>query len=359
MAFSDVRRSSRLSYTLTLLLAVGVCSHTVARGDDPPATETPKADSAKPGEASAVNFQAIVTKHNLAAIAEIKEYVNANPEAEDINQAYGFLFQNALSQDSDADAVALADKYLARASTEPQLKVVALQIRALGLVNQENHAEAIKILGEILGERRVRNPGSLVDFGFMLANRIQLSGNIDAVKECYEKIGEAFPLNQQLEGMIETRLDRLSLVGKPAPELKAKDWEGKEINLSEYKGKVLLIDFWATNCGPCLQEMPNVMQCYAKYNPAGFEVLGISLDEVKEQAESLVKRANIPWRQTMNDTGSGELSANYYVPTIPAMYLVNQEGNIVYVDLRGEDLQKALAKLLGDSKPEETKPATN
>lgn len=326
-----------------------------SKGEQPKAEE-PKSGETKPEEKPSDNFQAIITRHNQAAIEEVKEYVNAHPDAEDVNQAYGFLFQNALTLESDADAVAIAEKYLARESIEPQLKVVALQIRSLGFVNQGKYEEALKVLGEILGERRVRNPGSLVDFGFLLANRMQLEGNIEAVKECYEKIGEAYPLNPQLESMIETRLDRLSLIGKPAPELKGKDWEGKQIDLKEYRGKVLLIDFWATNCGPCLQEMPNVLQCYTKFNPQGFEVLAVSFDEVKEQAESLIKRAKIPWRQAMNETESGELSTPYYVPTIPAMYLVDQEGNIAFVDLRGEDLRKAVEKLLNAS---ESKPGAN
>lgn len=320
---------------------------------------TLRADDEKPAEASAEtketdkSFQSILDKHNQAAVVEIKAYIDANPEADDISQAYGFLFQNALALNLDKDAQELAEKYLAREAVEPQLKVVALQIRALGFVEQGKPEEAIKTLGDILGEREIRNPTSLIEFGFSLANRLQLEDNVEAVKACYDKIADSYPLNRQLESMIDTRLDRLSLVGKPAPALKAKDWEGKEIDLEEYKGKVLLIDFWATNCGPCLQEMPNVLQCYHKYNGKGFEVLAVSLDRVQEQAESLVKRANIPWRQVMNDSEGGDLSEPYFVPTIPAMYLVNQEGNIVYVDLRGEDLRKALDKLLAD------KPAAN
>lgn len=327
-------------------------------------SEAPQAEGTKAAEteiAETSGFQAIVVKHNKAAVAEIKAYIDANPKAEDIDQAYLFLFQNAMVFDSDAETLALADKYLAREEIEPQLKTIALQVRAVSLVKQGNTAEGIKVLAELLGDRRTRNPGAIVDFGFSLANRLQLAGDFEAVKACYEKIGEAFPLNQQLESMIQTRLDRLSLVGQPAPVLKkAKDWEGKEIDLAEYKGKVLLIDFWATNCGPCIQELPNVIQCYHKFHDSGFEILGISLDEVQEQAESLVKRAKIPWRQAMNDTGSGELSADYYVPTIPALYLVDQEGKIAFTDLRGDDLRQAIEQLIAKgNSPGSTEAAKN
>jgi len=340
---------SRLTLLRFSLFAAIVAFPLALRADDEkPATETKPeaaADASQPG------FQSIIDKHNKAAIEEVKLYIDANPEAEDIGQAYGFLFQNAIGLNQEDDAVALAEKYLARESVDPQLKVVALQIRALGFVNQGKAEDAVKTLGEMFEDRRLRNPSAIVEFGFSLANRLQLEGNIEAVKACYEKIGDAFPLNQQLDSMIETRLDRLSLIGKPAPVLKAKDWEGKEIDLAEYKGKVLLIDFWATFCGPCIQEIPNLLQCFHKYNAKGFEVISITLDESQEQAESLVKRAKIPWRQVMNGEDDADLTKEYFVPTIPAMYIVNQEGNIAYVDLRGEDLRKALDKLLADPKP--------
>jgi len=142
------------------------------------------------------------------------------------------------------------------------------------------------------------------------------------------------------------------LVGQPAPDFTLRALsDGSERALSDAAGKVVLIDFWATFCGPCIQEIPNLLQCFHKYNAKGFEVISITLDESQEQAESLVKRAKIPWRQVMNGEDDDDLTKEYFVPTIPAMYIVNQEGNIAYVDLRGEDLRKALDKLLTNPKP--------
>jgi peroxiredoxin len=147
-------------------------------------------------------------------------------------------------------------------------------------------------------------------------------------------------------------------VARPAPagELKpftAQDLEGKPIALSDYKGKVVLVDFWATWCGPCLREMPNVVAAYEKFKNKGFDVIGISLDrpDAEDKIRAMQERFGMPWRQ-IYDGGywQARLAVENGIRSIPATFLVDREGKLRYTNLRGEQLMQRVAELI-EQKP--------
>lgn len=125
--------------------------------------------------------------------------------------------------------------------------------------------------------------------------------------------------------------------------------EGKTIKVSDYvsKNKYTLIDFWASWCGPCLKEMPNVVNAYNKFHDKGLEIVGVSLDNKKEAWVAAIKKQNMPWPH-MSDLKGWESAgaAAYNVRAIPANVLISQDGKIVAKDLREEALQEKLAELL-------------
>jgi len=135
--------------------------------------------------------------------------------------------------------------------------------------------------------------------------------------------------------------------GKAFPDFKEEDVSGKPLSVANYKGKVVLIDFWATWCGPCRAELPNVLKTYEKYHGQGFEIIGISLDQDKEKLTTFTKQQKMTWQQFFDGQGWGnKLAGKYGVNSIPATYLLDGDGKIIARDLRGEALAEAVSKAL-------------
>ena len=149
--------------------------------------------------------------------------------------------------------------------------------------------------------------------------------------------------------LAEGQMKPLEAIGQEATAIpeSAKDLAGKAVTLADYKGKVLLIDFWATWCGPCRAEMPHVIAAYKKFHDKGFEVLGVSLDRPNDvqKLKDYIKDKDMPWRQ-VHYMGENEVATAYGVEGIPHTVLVDREGKVVRVGLRGEALSKKLGQLL-------------
>ena len=146
--------------------------------------------------------------------------------------------------------------------------------------------------------------------------------------------------------------ERIALLKKLAPGSFAPEFElttpdGKKLALKDLRGHIVLIDFWASWCGPCMDEMPNVKALYEKYHDRGLEIVGVSMDNNKAKWEGAIERTGLVWHHVSSLKGMNRcpVAKLYQVVAIPKLYIVGKDGKIIAKDLRGEDLREKIDEL--------------
>jgi len=191
-----------------------------------------------------------------------------------------------------------------------------------------------------------KTPASLAWIFFQ--DKLDMINDFAIVDKIDAAMVKTFPENSfvnQYHQLVE--IERKTAIGSPAPEIALADPEGKIRKLSSLKGKVVLIDFWASWCGPCRKENPNVVAVYNKYHDAGFEIFSVSLDKDKDSWIKAIAKDNLLWPNHVSDLKYWKSAgaAAYGVTSIPYTVLVDKKGKIVAKKLRGEDLENKVKEL--------------
>ncbi len=303
-------------------------------------------DAPASGTASAAGFRALLDRHQRDALRSISDYIAKNPEADDAEQASLWMFETALAQGLEAEVVGPAEQFLKRRGLDQPSISLAQQALAVGLARTGKRAEAVAVFDSFLRGARFQSPFRALDLASALAAQARIAGDLAGSREIYERVSAAFSLNAQIGEIIEGRIARQDLIGQPAPGIAANDMEGKRVEIGDLAGKVVLVDFWATNCAPCLAEFPNLKQLYKEFHEKGLEIIGVSFDDSPDTVQAFVPRAKLPWRMVMNESPEGQISQRYKTRTIPALFLIDRKGTIAQVDIRGTDLRPVVEKLL-------------
>jgi peroxiredoxin len=137
--------------------------------------------------------------------------------------------------------------------------------------------------------------------------------------------------------------------GDMAPEIALPSANGDTLRLSTLKGKVVLLDFWASWCGPCRVANKGLSKLYSKFRSKGFEIYSVSLDEQKEEWMKAIKKDKITWLQVIDPGGWETPTAQRWgIYALPTSYLIDKEGRLIAMDLEGKNLENALKDLMGD-----------
>ena len=213
--------------------------------------------------------------------------------------------------------------------------------------------------------KSIMKPNSLSD-NFRLGSMLEIANRYEEVLKVFEKLEERYPNNYDILNELariheklgnagfaaeyQKKADPMSeLVGKVVPDFSATDLDSKPISLQQYRGKVVLLDFWAVWCPPCIVEMPNVKKVYNTYKDQGFDIIGVSLDTDETRLRNYLKQNNVPWRQVFSgQKWKSPLAQKYHIRRIPAPWLIARDGTLISREARGVKLERLVADALKD-----------
>jgi len=191
-----------------------------------------------------------------------------------------------------------------------------------------------------------KHPASLAWLFFQ--DKLDMSNDFDIIDKTDAATFKAYPENAfVIQRHQQVEVERITAIGAAAPDISLTDPKGIERKLSSLKGKVVLIDFWASWCGPCRKENPNVVAIYGKYHDKGFEVFSVSLDKDRDSWLAAITKDNLIWPNHVSDLKYWKSAgaAAYGVTSIPFTVLIDQKGKIIAKKLRGDELENKVKEL--------------
>ena len=264
-----------------------------------------------------------------ALIEKLGTFIKTYPKHRQVDEAYYFLGSILIELQRTKEGIAVLEELI---RDYPFATYVEPSLLTLGLAHDKisEHSKADALYEKLANHPKYRSG--------RYAGTAQQLLEQDKTQRTGELSGSS--------GMSPTP-SRNPFVNRPAPDFRVMDTRGEELTLGQYRGQVVLLDFWATWCGPCIAEMPNVKLAYAKHKDQKFQIIGISLDSSIAPLEAYIQREGIEWRQYLDSTG--QISGLYNVRAIPSTFLIDGTGIVRRVNLRGLALESAVAELVREN----------
>ncbi|WP_246343851.1 TlpA disulfide reductase family protein [Adhaeribacter radiodurans] len=280
-----------------------------------------------------------------------------------------FMLENKEIQ-VEADAKDLNKTYAIKGSEEAQLfkeltdKLEKMQASGMQLqkrftkATESANEDSVKVIQEAYQKIQEGNVKVIKGFikqhdktavaAFATLNLINPETDLAFADSMATLLNKSKPESQYTKALIK-RLEPLKTlaIGKAAPDITLPTPDGKTMSLSSLKGKYVLVDFWASWCGPCRQENPNVVRMYHKYKDKGFEIFGVSLDNSRDKWLGAIQKDQLVWPHVSDLKGWESAAAQLYnIQAIPQTVLLDREGKIIARNLRGPELEAKVAELL-------------
>jgi len=282
--------------------------------------------------------------------------------------AYRAVFDVAVARGFFNAAEPAARAYLSRDEGAPQSQALAAMISLIARADRGEYDRSLADLEGFLKRRAAVQipeeqrlpPHLLFAVGEAYLQRLIQGGRYDIARKVCQ-LAVANRADPAIKAHFEKRQARLDMIGKAAPEIEGKDVDGKPVRLADLKGKVVLVDFWATWCPPCAASFPTLRQLAREYKDRGFAILGVNLDALARSesgqpgAGAEPATDDIRWFLVSQRAGWTNLvgpgadaaAKAFGVEEIPASFLIDGEGKIIHVELRDQALARTLAHLLG------------
>lgn len=301
--------------------------------------------TAQPAPAERQTAAQLIASHDRALIRDLKSYAEANPNAPDREQAFLTIFETVIKNDWFKDHEDTAARYLIqneKGAVRPLAHVIVVMAKA----HAGRFPEALREFDTLIsGLDDLEQRDFVASFAEQLTTLAVAAGDIQTAKAVQSRLLERYADDVAMRAEASAERARLELVGKPAPDLTLRTIDGQLVSLSKLRGRVVLIDFWATYCLPWQTDLPSLRATYDALKDSGVSVIGVSLDDDAQVVADYARSRGLSWPLVHNASGGEDAIAAFGVRRIPASVLIDRTGTVVRLDARGDSLRAEIERL--------------